>query len=685
MKAPLLLIITLFIIASSNLLANENPDFFLNDNGVTVMCPDAAVGDTGEVDGVVYTKRNREQLEDIIEGEEFGLLETSCTSGITDMNNLFRLQSIFNGDISSWDVSSVTNMDSMFFRAESFNGNLNSWDVSSVTEMQSMFFVAESFNTTLDAWDVSNVQNMSRMFEGSGFNGSIGSWEPVTVQNMSSMFREAASFNQDIGSWEVSSVTNMNSMFRGADSFNQDLSEWDTENVTDMALMFRGAVSFNRDISSWNTRNVTTMQEMFYGANAFNQSLNGWDVSSVQNMSGMFRTASVFNADISMWDVSSVTNMQEMFMDANAFNQPINTAEVSSSGETYMAWDVSNVQNMSSMFFRNDSFNQDIGSWDVSSVTSFSSMFRQAQSFNQDLSQWNPQNVTTMFSMFREAGDFTSNLGGWNISQVTDIRDMLQFSGLTLQDYDSTLRGWADFSGTPNGLNLRADDLIYCAIDERDILINDKNWTIEGDEECLGLNVVSLAPEEDGDEVELDSVITVTFSIEIFEIDLDGIDVSDADENPLTGLDISINGAVLTINHDGLEADQEYTVVVPEATVNNIEGTTNDEGIWSFSTVSATSAPGDEMNLPTAFELEQNYPNPFNPTTTISYALPEAAEVTLEVYNLQGQRVAVLVNGQQNAGVHTATFDANRLASGMYLYRIQAGSFAQTNKMMLVK
>ncbi|MCH8567728.1 MAG: DUF4397 domain-containing protein [Balneolales bacterium] len=93
--------------------------------------------------------------------------------------------------------------------------------------------------------------------------------------------------------------------------------------------------------------------------------------------------------------------------------------------------------------------------------------------------------------------------------------------------------------------------------------------------------------------------------------------------------------------------------------------------------------PGDE--LPTEVALEQNYPNPFNPVTQITYGLPETANVTLEVFNLQGQRVAVLVNGQQTAGTHTVQFDGSRLASGMYMYRLQTGSVVQVRKMMLVK
>ncbi|MCH8567764.1 MAG: T9SS type A sorting domain-containing protein [Balneolales bacterium] len=89
--------------------------------------------------------------------------------------------------------------------------------------------------------------------------------------------------------------------------------------------------------------------------------------------------------------------------------------------------------------------------------------------------------------------------------------------------------------------------------------------------------------------------------------------------------------------------------------------------------------------LPREMELSQNYPNPFNPTTAIRYGLPEDGLVQLEVFNILGQRVAVLASGQQTAGYHQVQFDARRLASGVYIYRLRSGDTLLTRKMMLLK
>ncbi|MCG8372225.1 MAG: T9SS type A sorting domain-containing protein [Balneolales bacterium] len=94
----------------------------------------------------------------------------------------------------------------------------------------------------------------------------------------------------------------------------------------------------------------------------------------------------------------------------------------------------------------------------------------------------------------------------------------------------------------------------------------------------------------------------------------------------------------------------------------------------------------DEGVNPELFSLHQNYPNPFNPTTNIGFTLPNAANVTLTVYNVLGQEVASILDGKtMTSGTHTVAFDARALASGMYIYRIEAGNFVSTKRMMLIK
>ncbi|MBN1212838.1 MAG: DUF4397 domain-containing protein [candidate division Zixibacteria bacterium] len=92
-----------------------------------------------------------------------------------------------------------------------------------------------------------------------------------------------------------------------------------------------------------------------------------------------------------------------------------------------------------------------------------------------------------------------------------------------------------------------------------------------------------------------------------------------------------------------------------------------------------------DLNLPDQFGLNQNYPNPFNPSTIISFNLPTAANVNLTVYNLLGQQVTTLVNESISAGQHQVEFNASNLASGIYFYKLDAGSFSDTKKMILLK
>ena len=147
-----------------------------------------------------------------------------------------------------------------------------------------------------------------------------------------------------------------------------------------------------------------------------------------------------------------------------------------------------------------------------------------------------------------------------------------------------------------------------------------------------------------------DSVITIPdFTQTIYE-----------DKTPINGLNAY---RMTAVNYDFGESDSSNT-----ATVDN-----------------TTGAEENEKSIPQAFVLSQNYPNPFNPSTIISYALPSASHITLKVYDVLGREVETLVDEQKGIGLHSALFDGSLLAGGEYFYRLQAGSFIQTKKLVLLK
>jgi peroxiredoxin len=103
------------------------------------------------------------------------------------------------------------------------------------------------------------------------------------------------------------------------------------------------------------------------------------------------------------------------------------------------------------------------------------------------------------------------------------------------------------------------------------------------------------------------------------------------------------------------------------------------------SELSIATSVVDDIELPFSVSLAQNYPNPFNPSTTISYSLPEAADVSLKIYNMLGVEVATIQHGFRSSGKHTINYDASNLSSGIYIYRLQTGNISLTKRMTLLK
>jgi len=121
--------------------------------------------------------------------------------------------------------------------------------------------------------------------------------------------------------------------------------------------------------------------------------------------------------------------------------------------------------------------------------------------------------------------------------------------------------------------------------------------------------------------------------------------------------------------------------------INNQDHSYQDVSRWSHTWIGdqMVGVEDNPLGKPLTFKLSQNYPNPFNPTTVINYSVATKGAVRLEVFNILGQKVATLLNKVQNAGQYDVSFDASRLTSGVYIYRIMAGSFVQSRKMVLLK
>ncbi len=384
--------------------------------------------------------------------------------------------------VEQWGNIAWSSMSSAFSGCSNLQINaVDAPDLSAVFDLTNMFREASSLNADLSSWntEVSNVELFNGMFrEATSFNGDITGWDVSSAEEMSEMFFFASAFNQDIGGWQTTGVNTMALMFAGATVFNQDISTrpavapifWITSSVTNMDQMFAGTEDFNQPIGNWDVSSVTLMRSMFSSAHAFNQNISGWNISGLSDLSNFFKDATAFNQDISSWNTNlgGVTNMTSMFESATSFNQALS------------GWNVINVTNMNSMF-ANTTYNQDITGWIVSNVVDFNSMFEDNTAFNQDISTWSINSVSTnidMRSMFSGASSFNQNLGGWVVTGLDKAFDMLDNSGLSVENYDNLLIGW-EGQLLKSSVNFGAEGLYYCAgATARQNMITNRSWFI---------------------------------------------------------------------------------------------------------------------------------------------------------------------------------------------------------------
>ena len=574
-------------------------------------------------------------------------------SNVTNMNRFFMNCNEFNGDISTWDVSNVSNMAWMFHRADQFNGDLSGWDVSSVTNMNAMFYQAYVFNSILSNWNVSNVVTTSMMFRESSFDQDISNWNVSNVVNGSMMFRES-SFNQDISNWNVSSLDNPSGMFTDT-PFNQDISGWDVSNATNMGDLFKGAINFNQDISGWDVSNATNIGHLFYGAINFDQDISSWDVSSALNMDMMFDNATnlsdenkcaihtSFSANTNWpydWsDLCSATTVfqpqskQELVTAVDLWVSD-NVTALSTYGEIN-EWDVSLISDMSGLFYGLNLFNEDISSWDVSYVYDMSHMFNGAQNFNNDISNWNVSSVTNMDEMFHAAASFNSDLSSWDVSQVISMDGV--FAGAT--SFNQDISSW-DVSSVIN-----MNYLFWGAYDFN--------------QDISGWNVSNV-----------ETMVEMFNGATIFNQDISSWNVSNVRE-----MNNIFEGALAITDENKCAIHTSWS--------------TNSN--WPYDWSASCALTVNELSVsPEYFKLHQNYPNPFNPTTKIHYDLPKNSFVSIDIYDVIGNKIKSLVNSVQGAGYRAVYWDATNnlgqsVSAGMYIYTIQAGEFVQTRKMVLLK
>jgi hypothetical protein len=213
---------------------------------------------------------------------------------------------------------------------------------------------------------------------------------------------------------------------------------------------------------------------------------------------------------------------------------------------------------------------------------------------------------------------------------------------------------------------------------------DDINWKYLLTVNCLGmvphvgqlfeLRVVDLSDMSEINRVTLDQILVPDFSVF-----LDGIEVGH-DYNIDFYADLNGNGG-----YDAPPVDHAWRLTFNAMNGDFMQDFSHNTNFTDIQWPPPTAVENDVFAAPEGYSLFQNYPNPFNPSTTIKFNLEKASFVTLKVYDILGNEVAVLVKGNLEKGIHEVDFNASIVNSGVYFYRLEAGAFTQVKKMTLLK
>ncbi len=397
-------------------------------------------------------------------------------SSVTDMRMMFRDATVFNGNVSNWNVENVISMMGIFWEASAFNGDVSNWNVANATDMSYMFLAALAFNGDVSNWNVANVTNMKYMFlHASAFNGDVSSWNVENVTDMDRMFDgvtlSTANYDALLNGWSTQTLQPNVDFHAGYNTYcataardiltnapnnwtvtdggldpncasNTDafITTWQTTTANEsITIPTNPAVSGYNYTVDWGDGNTSTAQtgdatHTYTTAGSYTVSITG-DFPAIffNNFGSKEKITSIEQWGTGNWttmtrafygctnlqgnytdspNLTAVTDISLMFTEANNFNGNVSN------------WNVSNITDMSFMFYGASSFNGDVSNWNVENVTDMSWMFRDASIFNRDLSNWNVSNVTDMSNMFRGASTFNGDVSNWNVENVTNVNSM---------------------------------------------------------------------------------------------------------------------------------------------------------------------------------------------------------------------------------------------------------------------